>query len=352
MKNYVAAMLSIALFLSSCGSFDDDGSIDPIASSCLDLGEANLKISIQDKFTTLPGKVSVFFKVNTIDDKAVSGLRASNFTIYERGRNDQCFNQISSSESFGRISPNTQIFKNNTFLVLDLSNSVLQSNLDALKTASISFINSVMPEEATDSFQMGIYWFNGEDELHLLNDLTSSKTELENAINGIDATISNDPSTDLYGAIIKATTLANTAIAEQEKLDIFAASSVVVFTDGTDQAARYSKNEALNSVNSANANASFFTIGLGDEIDVEILGELGKTASVIADNSQELEARFNEISIEVANQANSFYLFEYCSPKRDGSGRSELIIQVRSGEDRGAISTNFDATGFTAGCDQ
>ncbi len=351
MKNYLLAILSIALFTMSCGSYDDDGGIDPIQSSCLDLGEANLKITIQDKFTTPPGKVSVFFKVNTLDDKAVSGLRANNFTIYERGRNDQCFNQISSSESFGKISPNTQIFKNNTFLVLDLSNSVLQSNLDALKTASISFVKSVMPEEPNDSFQMGIYWFNGEDELHLLNDLTNNIAELEGAINGITETISNDPSTDLYGAVIKATDLANRTISELEKDGIFAASSVVVFTDGTDQAARYSKNDALISVNRANANASFFTIGLGDEIDEETLGQIGKTSSVIADNSQELEARFREISVEVANQANSFYLFEYCSPKRDGSGRSDLIIETKRGEDRGAISTNFDATGFTGGCE-
>jgi len=35
--------------------------------------------------------------------------------------------------------------------------------------------------------------------------LTSSKDELKTAIDGITTDISNDPSTDLYGAVIKST---------------------------------------------------------------------------------------------------------------------------------------------------
>ncbi len=59
---------------------------------------------------------------------------------------------------------------------------------------------------------------------------------------------------------------------------------------------------------------------------------------------------FNDISNGVAGQANSFYLFEYCSPKRDGSGENDLIIQVITGDRDGIVQTSFDATGFTGGC--
>lgn len=349
-RSVLAIGLSFLLVLFSCGTFDDDGITNPIDNSCLDLGNAQLTLGIQDKFTTLPGKVSVFFKVNDNDGNPVPGLRSNNFNIFERGRNDQCFNAISSSESFAKISPNSQVFRNSTFLVLDLSNSVLSSSLVQLKSASIGFIDNVMPTTPDEAFKMGIYWFDGEDSLHLLKELTSDAEELKTAINGITDTISQDPSTDLYGAVIKATDIATEKLAGFEALDVFAAASVVLFTDGTDQAARYSRSAAVEKVNRADNNITFFSIGLGNEIDEAVLAQIGKTASVFADNSQELEARFNEISLSVAGQANSFYLFEYCSPKRDGSGSNELIIQAVDGERKGAVSTSFDATGFTSGC--
>ncbi|WP_396596319.1 hypothetical protein [Dokdonia sp. R86516] len=44
-------------------------------------------------------------------------------------------------------------------------------------------------------------------------------------------------------------------------------------------------------------------------------------------------------------------MFEYCSPKRDGSGMSNLVIQVINGGQDGLVQTSFDATGFTSGCE-
>jgi uncharacterized protein YegL len=318
---------------------------------CLNLGASDLVLSIQDQYTTLPGKVSIFFKVSDTDGKPVPGLTASQFTIYEQGRNDDCFNTISTSESFARISPNSQIFNNNTLLVLDLSNSVLSSSLSELKTASVSFINNVMPETDIESFKMAIYWFDGEDELHLLNELTSSKQQLTGAIEGITNDISNDPSTDLYGAVIKSTTIADDLLKASNSNDIIGAASVVIFTDGTDQASRYTEASALDKVNNANPNISFFTIGLGGEIDTEVLIDIGKTFSVFAGNKEELETTFNDISLRVSEQANSFYLFEYCTPKRDGSGENNLAIQVKDGSRQGAVQTKFSAKGFTGGCE-
>ena len=274
--------------------------------------------------------------------------------IRDRGRNDDCFNTISSSESFARISPNTQVFNNNTLLVLDLSNSVLQSSLEELKTASTSFVRNVIPTEETDSFRMGIYWFDGEDELHLLNPLTSSVDELTAAIASIDEDISDDPSTDLYGAVIKSTAIAEDLLDATES-NIISAASIVLFTDGTDQASRFTEESALNAVNNADRNISFFTIGLGSEIDIQILEEIGRTASVVANDVEELETTFNQISARVSNQANSFYLFEYCTPKRDGSGENNLVIQVSNpvpqGVLQGAVQTSFNADGFTGGCE-
>lgn len=357
----LASLFVILILVFSCGNADDDvnfqldfgdglGKGKPV-DPCLDLGESDLVLSIQEEFTTLPGKVSILFKVSDVDGDPVSGLSADKFTIYEQGRNDDCFNTISSSESKARISSNSQVFSNNTLLVLDLSNSVLSSSLEELKTASVSFVNNVMPAVENESVKMAIYWFDGEDELHLLNDLTPSKNELITAIDGITDDISNDPSTDLYGAVIKSTDIASQLLATSTQGGKIGAASVVIFTDGTDQASRYTEAAALQKVDAADPNISFFSIGLGAEIDTQVLMDIGKTFSVFAGNKEELETTFNEISLRVSERANSFYLFEYCTPKRDGSGENNLAIQVVDGSRQGAVQTKFNASGFTGGCE-
>tara|TARA_R110002167_G_scaffold120166_12_gene297870 strand:- start:1202 stop:2296 length:1095 start_codon:yes stop_codon:yes gene_type:complete len=357
----------IALFFStmlavSCGNADDDvdfglntgtdglGKGKPV-DDCLNLGESDLILSIQEQYTTLPGKVSIFFKVSATDGSPVPNLTASQFTIYEQGRNDACFNTISTSESQARISPNSQIFSNNSLLVLDLSNSVLSSSLEELKSATTSFVDNVMPPTPRETFKMGIYWFDGENELHLLNPLTADRQELITAIASISTDISSDPSTDLYGAVIKSTDKASEVLAASTQGGKIGAASVIIFTDGTDQASRFTKDAAQKKVDDANPNISFFTIGLGGEIDTKVLTDLGKTFSVFAGNKEELETTFNDISLRVSEQANSFYLFEYCSPKRDGSGENNLAILVKEGNRKGAVQTKFSANGFTGGCE-
>ena len=67
---------------------------------------------------------------------------------------------------------------------------------------------------------MAIYWFDGQDVLHELQPLTSSKTALKAAIDGIQENISEDPSTDLYGAVIKSTDIAVGLLNEMIKRDL------------------------------------------------------------------------------------------------------------------------------------
>ncbi|MCL5244613.1 VWA domain-containing protein [Cellulophaga sp. 20_2_10] len=357
----IFSLFCLTLLFISCGNADDDVKFNfndkgelgkgKTVDDCLGFGENDLILSIQEQYTAKPAKVSIFFKVSDANGNPVSGLRPEDFTIYEQGRNDECFNKISTSESSAKISPNEKIFNNSTLLVLDLSKSVLDSSLDELKSASISFVNNVMPEIGKESFTMSILWFDGENKLHELTPLTSSREDLVSAIEGITSTISSDASTDLYGAVIKSTDLASELLKDNSSQDVIGASSVVLFTDGTDQASRYTKAAALKKVTEADPNISFFTIGLGSEIDTEILKELGKTFSVFASNKEELETTFNEISSKISERANSFYLFEYCTPKRDGSGTSNLVIQVKNQSREGAVQTKFSADGFTGGCE-
>ncbi len=309
-----------------------------------------LVITIQDQFETPPSRVSVFFKVENQDGDPVAGLTEENFTIYEKGRNDDQERLLSVEEAARRISDNSQVFQNRAILLLDLSGSVLNTNLPELKDAANKFIDKVIiPNHSATT--VGIWWFDGRDALHQLIDFTDNAQALHSAISGIDTDISTDNSTDLFGAIIKSTQLAESKLLETELQDILGAVSIVTFTDGTDQAARYARADAYKSVDNAPDGVKFYTIGLGSEIDETVLKRIGKTSFVYADDTDALTAKFEEIANLITDEANAYYLFEYCTPKRDGSGLNELHIEAKQGEAKGRKITSFDATGFSADCD-
>lgn len=321
---------------------------DPKPSTPTPIVDDNLVMTIQDEFTTLPAKVSVFFKVTTKAGLPVADLTDDDFSIYEKGRNDSVEKLISKSEAAQQISSKAQVFSYNTLLVLDLSGSVVNLKLNELKTAAQAFIDQVMPSNGDTSTAMTIYWFDGEDVLHQLAPRTTNRFELKAAIEGITSDISNDNSTDLYGAVIKSVEQADEILSNVTT--VLSAASIVIFTDGSDQAARYLKQDAINAVSNASNKISFYTIGLGDEIDEDVLSDIGKNASAFATNTTELTSVFTGTAQSISSEANSFYLFEYCSPKRSGSGESQLRINITRGSQVGNLTTNFDATGFSGGC--
>ncbi|MEZ4887577.1 MAG: VWA domain-containing protein [Chitinophagales bacterium] len=343
----IALLFTFLMFGSGCnlvGGKDDDTITCPLDNS------KDLVLTIQDQFVSLPSSVSVFFKVDDKNDKPIPQLTSDNFVILEKGRNDDCARAVSSFEANSKIRPHSQIFTFNTILILDLSASVTATSLSELKEAAKSFIDQVQPENVGEAYRMSIRWFDGEDKLHLLQDFTHSNAKLKAAVESITANISSDPSTDLYGAVIKGVVKAQEVLVSYQQQDIISAVSMVIFTDGTDQAARHSKQDALNAVNNNISNVTTFTIGLGEEIDETVLKQIGRDGSFFAADKEELEAIFNEIAQLISSEANSYYLFEYCSPKRDGSGMNELRIEATSGNLKGSVTTTFDAAGFTSGC--
>jgi len=312
---------------------------------------AVFEIKVQNEFVSNPSKVSVFYRVLDGNGNPISGLSEDNFSILEKGRNDSAFKVISADEADRTISDNKDIFRYNVVLLLDLSGSVINNDLDALKISSEQFVNNLLSTNNT-STKIGIYWFDGVDILHELIGFTDDKDRLTEAIEGMNPQMSTDRSTDLFGAIIKGTAEAQEAVADNLAAGFQSAASVITFTDGTDQAARYLRSEAFDAVDEASSDIDYYTIGLGAEIDEVVLQALGPNSALSTDNPDELADKFTEISNYIFDEANSFYLFEYCTPKRDGSGINGLRIEVMNADGSGAFNTTFDATGFTSGnCD-
>lgn len=336
-------IFSLVFLLTACKD-DDVVPFDPSLNQ-------DLIITIQEQYVNPPSRVSVFFKVETREGMPVAGLTEENFTIYEQGRNDDVEKLLSQDETTRLLSDNSQLFEYRTMLLLDLSGSVLNNSLPELKEAANAFIDDVFTNNSNTSNTVGIWWFDGEDVIHPLIDFTDNAESLKNAVNGITTSISNDSSTDLFGAVIKSAALAESKIQLAQDQGILSQFSIIVFTDGTDQAARYSREEAYAAVDNASDNINFYTIGLGAEIDENVLNKVGKTSSVFADNTAALSETFEEVAGLIADEANAYYLFEYCTPKRDGSGMNDLHIVAQRDSKEGRRITSFDATGFTNDCD-
>ncbi|MEM6724991.1 MAG: VWA domain-containing protein [Bacteroidota bacterium] len=341
MKGLLTTLCCVLLF--ACSNNPED--------ACPDRGGTDFVLTLKEQTTSLPSSVSIFYKVDRPNGEAVPNLRAEDFTIFEKGRNDECEQPISIFESSAQIIQDPQIFIYCTSLILDLSGSVLDTSLDELKSSAKAFVDKVLPPGQSDSYKMGIYWFNGEQDLKELLAPTRDEDVLKAAIDAIDPSISNDNSTNLYGAVVQGTQLAEQGLADFQNNQIISAASIVVFTDGRDQAGIVAKEDALNAVNLANDNIAFFTIGLGGETDTEVLQQIGMDGSVFAVDQNALEATFDQVAGLVYNEANSYYFFTYCSPKRDGSGVNDLKIRLQVGQEAGFLATTFDATGFIAGCD-
>jgi uncharacterized protein YegL len=298
---------------------------------------------------TLPSKISIFFKVQDANNNPVGYLKQENFVIYEKGLNDDCYRLISTFEANRRISGRAQIFNHTTLLVLDLSGSVLQQSLVKLQEAATTFIDEIMPDTIDPSVAMGIWYFDGEDKLHPLVPVTSSIFTLKLGISSINKNISVDSSTDLFGAVIKSAEKAQEILQGYQNQQINAATSVVIFTDGRDRANRYTRQAAYNAVAGAAKDISFFTLGVGNEINRSDLQTIGKNGFAETSSISQLTSVFKQIAGLVSNQSNSFYLFEYCSPIRNGN-KNGLIIEAFANKEVGFIEAVFDATGFTGGC--
>ncbi|MEM9918710.1 MAG: VWA domain-containing protein [Bacteroidota bacterium] len=337
-----AMILTTLLLATACNKNDNAGPSDPVK---------GLNIIIQDQYESLPSRVSIFFKVQDNRGNPIAGLTEENFTIYEKGRNDDKERILSEDEATRVLSDNRVVFRFHTVLLLDLSASVLNGSLDQLKAGARKFVGDILDQENNTSADVGIWYFDGQDKIHSLVNFTNDKQVLENAIDRIQPNISSDSSTDLFGAIIKSVRLAENKLGENQLQEILSAASIVVFTDGTDQAARYAKQEAYDAVDKAPEDIYFYTIGLGNEIDTKVLERIGKTSSVYASDTEALTAKFQEIATVITAEADSYYLFEYCTPKRDGSGVNELHLFLEAQGGRGRRITTFDATGFEADCD-
>jgi hypothetical protein len=315
--------------------------------------------------TTQPGKVSAFFSIATSTGQPVSLLTGDNFEILEDG------NPVSPYESRRTIQPKGQKYQMDSMVLLDFSGSILRSNSwPVVRDAATRYVTTVLAR-AGDGQRVAIYTFDGRAAPQQVVGFTADKVALLDGLKSLELKQCDssaqcaanteartcaafrcvDDSTNLNGALVRAIELVEAQSAAQTNVE-YKDSSLVVFTDGTDQAARVSHASVLAKVRATPVHV--FTVGLGTEIDRTVLENYGKDGFYLANAPSELAIAFAKIAEKVAGLANRFYLLEYCSPKRSGRHELKLIARLGTpgaGELVGSMTREFDATGFESGCD-
>jgi hypothetical protein len=294
-----------------------------------------LKPTLIDSAYRKPSNVAVYFAVDDNDGEPVADLLASDFNIYEDGK------LVSRDESRQSIVNPEVAAVHYTLLLVDMSASVTESDqVDDIVKASTEFVARVESHQ-----RVAVYAFDGSSDLYEITPFTESGQRASQGLARLSEFKTQDPSTNLNGAIVQAIDKVTRAL-EQAKVPL-RFGTIVVFTDGTDRAARVPFQQTLDSIEAAEY--SMFAIGVGNEIDDTTLSRIGESGYIRVENREELSEAFKEIGDRIVRFTRRYYLLSYCSPAR--AGKHQVTIEAKAQGKRGELDYDFDADGFGPGCD-
>jgi hypothetical protein len=306
------------------------------------VGCAGLQLTPIKSAQQRPSNVAVYFKVQKDENNPVGGMTADQFRIYEDGV------LVSQFESKQTILNPEVAASHYTLLLVDMSGSVSsdQTSVDTLVQAAGTFT-----ERVEKSHKVGIYAFDGSPDLHPIVPFTTSTGSAKEGVKELSTFKPEDPSTNLNGAVVKGLEELDKALSHAEQPMRFG--TLVIFTDGTDHAARVSADEMRDKVKDSKYDV--FAIGLGTEIKKGELEDIGRSGTAMAADKNAVVKAFDDIGAKIEARTKSYYLLSYCSPARAGKHevRIEAVLKDAQGknETTGSLRTDFDATGFGPGCD-
>ena len=325
----------LAMMLVGCTNTKEDDDDDTAAFGGGDYsqpGGCSTTLDIYEAYAFAPSVVRLAFRL-FCGEENIANKTAADFTILEDDA------AVSAYESDLSMVPITASFQLSTALVLDVSGSMVDSGRKPQLIAAVeAFINTTESDQ-----EIGIYLFDGRENLQTLQPFTSNKELLLASVATLNDYETVDPSTNLNGAIVRGLALLDSEALEHQ--DLTFGGTLAVFTDGTDQAGRVSNSAAVAAVESSPH--SVYSVGLGGEADSAHLASVGKSGAILATDVDELSSAFEDLAGSIRAQTAGFYVIAYCSPKR--AGRHTLEIRLTGTNARAGVE--FDADGFDSGCD-
>ncbi|MBZ0118058.1 MAG: VWA domain-containing protein, partial [Sandaracinaceae bacterium] len=293
-----------------------------------------LRVTAVDSAYHQPSNVAVYFTVDDGGGEPVPGLTASDFRIYEDGR------LVSERESQQTIVSPEVAAEHYTLVLVDMSGSVAESDQVPLIEGAVQEFTSQLESHQ----RVAIYAFDGSEDIHRVTAFTGSAGAVSAGAGRLSNFHSRDPSTNLNGAVVRALAELDQAMSQSRVPLRFG--TIVVFTDGTDHAARVTRQDLQRAINESPHD--LFAIGVGEEIDDGVLGEIGRDGFVAVHDQAAISEAFRRIGERIVRMTQRYYLLSYCSPARAGAHR--VTVEARSEGAAGSLSYEFDATGFGPNC--
>lgn len=294
---------------------------------------SRLQVSRINSAESKPNNVWVFFTVEK-GGEPVAALSVSDFEIYE---DDQLVSKFESNQVIQNPEVAAVMY---TMLLLDVSGSVTESG----QSGALVDAAQVFSERVGKSQKVGVYAFDGDERLHPVVPFTEAKGSVQGGLNGLRTYQPKDPSTNLHGAVVAALTELKKELDKDPRPLKFG--TLVVFSDGTDRAARVSREEMLEEMSKPDYDHyELFAIGLGAEMERAKLDEIGRDGTELASNQAKVQDAFERVAERIESHMKRFYLLSYCTPARKGEHRVRIVAS-KPEVGSGALEYTFNADGF------
>lgn len=298
-------------------------------------GSPGLRLTPLNASVQKPSNVAVYFTVETAEGEPVAGLDVKAFAIYEDGR------LVSEHESKQTILSPEVAAAHHTLLLVDMSGSVTESeDLPTIVASARQFAGRVGKYQ-----KIGVYAFDGGRELTSISEFTGDPERLSRGIEKLDGFRARDPSTNLNGAVISALRVLDRELGRAREPLRFG--TLVIFTDGSDRAARVTREEVAAVLDETEHDV--YVIGVGSEIDEAELESIGRSGTILSQKREDIASSFEEAAARIEAMSQRYYLLGYCSPSR--AGEHEVTIEATYEGKRGSLSYKFSADGFGPDCD-
>ncbi|MBA3547718.1 MAG: VWA domain-containing protein [Nannocystis sp.] len=281
-----------------------------------------------------PNNVWVFFTVEK-GDEPVAGLQAADFQIYE-------------DEELVSIYESKQVIQNPevaavmyTMLLLDVSGSITESgSADSLVDAATLFTDRVGKTQ-----KVGVYSFDGDKEITAVVPFTEAQGAAVGGLESLRTYKAKDPSTNLHGAVIEGLKELEKQLAKEKKPLKFG--TLVIFSDGTDRAARFSRDEMKTEIiKEQYKDYELYAIGVGAEIKKAGLDDVGRDGTELVTDQAEVKSAFERVAERIEKHTKRFYLLSYCTPARKGKHSVRITANSKDPKGKGSLQWDFNADGF------
>jgi len=302
-------------------------------SALLVTGCASLKLQMVDRSVQRPSNIAVYFTVDTSRGDPVPDLTPADFHIYEDGQ------PVSVFESRQTILQPDVAAAHYTLLLVDMSGSVVGSpDLDKVVAGAASFAQQVGRYQ-----KLGIFAFDGSP--HVTQVVPFGGGDPQGTLRAFSGFQSKDPSTNLNGAVVEAIKILDHQMSQSPVPLRFG--TLVVFTDGTDHAARVSRDALHTALD--DVDVEIYAIAVGSEVNDQEIRAIGRNGTFTSKNPEDIRRGFDEIGARIEGYSRRYYLLSYCSPAR--AGQHNVEIEAVKGSTHGRLGYDFKADGFGPNCD-